>query len=126
VSSSRLAACIRDRVARWAATWAETDHPPPEARRRAEALVRDLLSAQQYAQLRDCGYLDVPSRSCPARVYRVRPSRQPVEVYEDRRLVDRLCVQPVETVPLARIVVLHKLRIEGAETAYLDLANQLP
>jgi hypothetical protein len=54
-----------------------------------------------------------------------RPSRQPVEVYEGYSLVDRLCVQPTERVPLVEIVALHKLLIEGPESEYLAVANYL-
>ena len=36
----------------------------------------------------------------------------------------RLCVQPVESLPDADVVVLHKLMIEANEESYLQKANK--
>ena len=90
---------------------------------RAEVLLRDVLSAGQLHQLRRRGYLDVPSPSRPNRSYRIPRSRDQVRVYEDGRLIERLCVQAVEPVPTGDVVLMHKLMIEGNETEYLRLAN---
>jgi hypothetical protein len=90
---------------------------------RADVLLRDVLSSAQYHQLRRRGYLDVPSPSHPQRIYRVPRSREQVRVFEDGRLVERLCVQSVEPVPSGDIVLMHKLMIEGNEDEYLRLAN---
>jgi len=90
---------------------------------RAEALLRDLLSQGQPQQLRRRGYLDVPSPSRANRTYRIPRSRDQVRVYEDGRLIERLCVQAVEPVPTGDVVVMHKLMIEGNEDEYLRLAN---
>jgi hypothetical protein len=90
---------------------------------RAEALLRDLLSQGQLHQLRRRGYLDVPSPSRANRTYRIPRSRDQVRVYEDGRLIERLCVQAVEPVPTGDVVVMHKLMIEGNEDEYLRLAN---
>lgn len=90
---------------------------------RAEALLRDLLSQGQLHQLRRRGYLDVPSPTRANRTYRIPRSRDQVRVYEDGRLIERLCVQAVEPVPTGDVVVMHKLMIEGNEDEYLRLAN---
>jgi len=90
---------------------------------RAEVLLRDILSADQFHQLRRRGYLDVPSPSRANRTYRIPRSRDQVRVYEDGRLIERLCVQAVEPVPTGDVVVMHKLMIEGNEDDYLRLAN---
>ena len=90
---------------------------------RAEVLLRDVLSAGQLHQLRRRGYLDVPSPSRPNRSYRIPRSRDQVRVYEDGRLIERLCVQAVEPVPTGDVVLMHKLMIEGNEAEYLRLAN---
>ena len=90
---------------------------------RAEVLLRDVLSAGQFHQLRRRGYLDVPSPSRPNRSYRIPRSRDQVRVYEDGRLIERLCVQAVEPVPTGDVVLMHKLMIEGNEAEYLRLAN---
>lgn len=47
-----------------------------------------------------------------------------VQVIENGRAIMRLCLQPVECLPDADIVVLHKLMIEGNEEAYLQKANK--
>src|SRR5260221_10807607 len=44
------------------------------ARRRAETLVREFLTADELGTLEGRGYLDVPSRIMPGRVYRI-PAR---------------------------------------------------
>jgi len=90
---------------------------------RAEVRLRDILSADQFHQLRRRGYLDVPSPSRANRTYRIPRSRDQVRVYEDGRLIERLCVQAVEPVPTGDVVVMHKLMIEGNEDDYLRLAN---
>jgi hypothetical protein len=90
---------------------------------RAEVLLRDLLNQSQLHQLRRRGYLDVPSPSRANRTYRIPRSRDQVRVYEDGRLIERLCVQAVEPVPTGDVVVMHKLMIEGNEDEYLRLAN---
>ncbi|MGI8912525.1 MAG: hypothetical protein ACR2JY_01845 [Chloroflexota bacterium] len=90
---------------------------------RAETLLRDVLSAGQFHQLRRRGYLDVPSPSRPNRTYRIPRSRDQVRVYEDGRLLERLCVQAVEPVPTGDVVLIHKLMIEANEDEYLRLAN---
>jgi hypothetical protein len=90
---------------------------------RAEVLLRDLLGPGQLHQLRRRGYLDVPSPSRVNRTYRIPRSRDQVRVYEDGRLIERLCVQGVEPVPTGDVVLMHKLMIEGNEDEYLRLAN---
>ena len=42
-----------------------------EAQERAEQLLRDLLKEDEYRQLNRRGYLEVPSRTRPRRIYRV-------------------------------------------------------
>jgi hypothetical protein len=93
------------------------------AEQRAETLLRDVLSSGQFHQLRRRGYLDVPSPSRPTRTYRIPRSRDQVRVYENGRLIERLCVQAIEPVPSGDIVLMHKLMIEGNEAEYLRIAN---
>jgi len=90
---------------------------------RAEVLLRDVLTSSQYHQLRRRGYIDVPSPTRTSRVYRIPRSRDQVRVYEDGRLIERLCVQSIEPMPSGDIVVMHKLMIEGNEADYLRIAN---
>src|SRR2546429_2447478 len=47
-----------------------------------------------------------------------------IQVIENGRAVMRLCVQPVECLPDADVVVLHKLMIEANEENYLQKANK--
>jgi len=94
------------------------------AERRAAHLLRDMLTVEQCRQLVWHGYLEVPSPSTTQRVYRVPRSRGYVQVIEHGRPVMRLCIQPVESLPDADVVILHKLMIEGNEEYYLQKANK--
>jgi hypothetical protein len=88
-------------------------------------LLRDVLTPEQCHQLLWRGYLEVPSPSAAGRVYRVpRTSDSFVQVIENGKAVMRLCVQPVERLPDADVVVLHKLMIEANEELYLQQANK--
>lgn len=95
-----------------------------EAQERAETLLRDLLSEEQYRLLGRRGYLEILSPSRPQRVYRVPRHQGQVKVYENGVAIMALCVQPVEPVPDGDVVVMHKLMIEGNEEEYLRIANR--
>jgi hypothetical protein len=58
------------------------------------------------------------------RVYRVPRGRGLVRVIEKGRETASLCLQPLEKVPDADIVVMHKLMIEADEETYLQKANR--
>jgi len=92
--------------------------------RRASGLLRDILTPEQFHQLTWRGYLEIPSPTEPRRIYRVPRSKGYVQVIENGRAIMRLCLQPVECLPDADIVVLHKLMIEGNEETYLEKANK--
>jgi len=94
------------------------------AERRAAHLLRDMLTSEQLRQLTWRGYLEISSPTEPQRVYRVPRSKGYVQVIENGRAIMRLCLQPVECLPDADIVVLHKLMIEGNEEVYLQKANK--
>jgi len=95
------------------------------AERRAANLMRDVLTPEQCHQLLWCGYLEVPSPGFAGRVYRVPRTRGGfVQVMEDGKAVMRLCVQPVERLPDADVIILHKLMIEANEEYYLQKANK--
>jgi hypothetical protein len=96
------------------------------AQERAEALLKELLTEVELRQLDRSGYLAVPSRSRPGRIYRVplHPGRTLVEVYQDGIPLMALCVQSVEPIPDGDAVLMHKLMIEGDEEAYLRIANR--
>lgn len=94
------------------------------AERRAADLLHDILTPEQARQLVWHGYLEIPSPHEPQRVYRVPKSKGYVQVIENGRATMRLCLQPVEYLPDADIVVLHKLMIEANEETYLQKANK--
>jgi len=94
------------------------------AERRATDLLRDILTPEQFRQLLWLGYLEIPSPTEPRRVYRVPRSKGYVQVIENGRAIMRLCLQPVECLPDADVVVLHKLMIEANEDTYLQKANK--
>ena len=94
------------------------------AERRASDLLRDILTPEQLRQLLWRGYLEIPSPTEPQRVYRVPKSKGYVQVIDNGRATMRLCLHPVECLPDADIVVLHKLMIEANEENYLQKANK--
>jgi len=94
------------------------------AERRAGDLLRDTLTSEQLRQLTWRGYLEICSPTEPRRIYRVPRSKGYVQVIENGHAIMRLCLQPVECLPDADIVVLHKLMIEGNEEVYLQKANK--
>jgi len=94
------------------------------AERCAGDLLRDTLTSEQLRQLTWHGYLEISSPTEPQRVYRVPKLKGYVQVIENGRAIMRLCLQPVECLPDADVVVLHKLMIEGNEEAYLQKANK--
>ena len=93
--------------------------------RRANELLRSVLSGEQYDQLTRNGYLDIPSPHDPRRIYRVPRAQGLVRVIEQGRLKESLCLLSVERVPDADMVVMHKLMIEADEETYLQTANKL-
>jgi hypothetical protein len=93
------------------------------AKRRANELLRVVLTCEQYHQWIQQGYVDIPSPSYPQRVYRVQKYPYPVQVREGGRLKMWLCLQPLEIIPDADIVAIHKLMIESDEKTYLQKAN---
>ncbi|HTI14464.1 MAG TPA: hypothetical protein VL461_07845 [Dictyobacter sp.] len=92
--------------------------------RRATDLLRDTLTSEQMRQLLWQGYLEIPSPTKPRRVYRVPRTRGYVQVLENGRTIMRLCLQPIEHLPDADMIVLHKLMIEANEETYLQKANK--
>jgi len=94
------------------------------AERRAADLLGDVLTPEQFRQLAWSGYLEIQSSTEPQRVYRVPLAKGYVQVVENGRTVMRLCVQPVEYLPDADVIVLHKLMIEADEENYLLRANK--
>jgi hypothetical protein len=96
------------------------------AQRRADELLRAVLTSEEYGQLRQQGYLDIPSPSNPQRIYRVPQTPGLVRVREKERRKGSLCLQPLDWVPDADVVVIHKLMIEADEETYLQMANSIP
>jgi hypothetical protein len=49
-----------------------------------------------------------------------------VQVLEGGRVVERLCVQPLDSLPEADVILMHKMLIEADESSYLATANHFP
>ena len=96
-----------------------------EANRRANELLRSVLTRHQYCHLMRHGYLDIKSPRNPGCIYHVPRSQGLVRVIEHGRHKANLCLQPLEMVPDADIVVMHKLMIEADEETYLQTAHKL-
>jgi hypothetical protein len=115
-------------AARW---WVQHHSERRSANRRAEQLLRERLTREQYDQLTKFGYLDIPSRLDPYRQFRIPRHRGRVLVLQScnmgdnvlSRKVAELCVVSSEPVPDADMVLIHKLMIEADEANYLATAN---
>src|SRR4051812_33154045 len=70
-----------------------------EAHARAEALLKDVLTGAEWAQLSERNFLEVRSPSRPMRTYLVPRRGGRVTVVEDGMEVESLCVAPVEPMP---------------------------
>jgi hypothetical protein len=88
-------------------------------------LVREFLTPDELGQLHQYGYLAVPSGTTPGRVYRIPARPGVVTVVDDGRPGERLCLQPVFSVPEREHVLVHKLLLEGAEREYWLRANRV-
>jgi hypothetical protein len=95
------------------------------ADRRARQLLRAVLTHDQYHQLIQRGYIDIKSPSHPQRFYRVPKAHGRVHLIENEILQANLCLQPLDWVPEADFVVIHKLMIEADEETYLQKANRI-
>ncbi len=96
-----------------------------DARRRSGNLLRTVLTQEQYCQLKKRGYVDIPSPRDPRCIYRVPYAAGLVGVIENGRRKASLCLQPLEWIPDADVVVIHKLMIEADEETYLQKANRI-
>jgi hypothetical protein len=94
------------------------------AKRRAGELLRSVLTSEQYRQLMRYGYIEIPSPRDQERTYRVPQGPGLVRVIVKGRETASLCLKPLEWVPDADIVVMHKLMIEADEETYLQTANR--
>ena len=95
------------------------------AERRADTVVRELLTAEEVDLLERRGYLDVPSRVTPARVYRIPARPGLVTVMDAGELAVRLCLVPARAIPEREWILVQKLLLEGAEAEYWQRANRL-
>lgn len=95
------------------------------AERKAEALLRGVLTREEFNWLCLRGYLEVASPSRPDRAYRIPRTRGTIDVYEKGRYHSTLCIAPVIAMPDDDVLVAHKLMILGDETRYLATANRV-
>ncbi len=96
-----------------------------QASRRAEALVRHVLSDREYAQLRRDGFIEVRSRRTPGRAYRIPAGGSPAAALEPDGRVVYLCLQPAQPVPRQELLVIQKLLLEGDEDEFWRRANRV-
>lgn len=94
------------------------------AERRANALMREVLSTEQVQQVTKQGYVEIASPTIPHRTYRIPGAGGLVRVYDRGQAIMDLCLQPVESLPDGDVVVMHKLMIEANEAEYLERANR--
>jgi hypothetical protein len=90
---------------------------------RARAMLREMLSDDEFQQVVEYGYLDVKSPSKPHRTYRIPSLAGRVRVFDHGREAIELCLQPTEPLPDSDLVLMHKLMIQANEQEYLAKAN---
>ena len=94
------------------------------AERRANALVRTLLTPHQVHQLRRRGYLEITSPSIPSRVYHVPGAGGLVRVYEGGHAIIDLCLQPVDSLPEGDLHLLpltvHAMSLQRPRTGLIS------
>jgi len=101
------------------------------ANQRAEMLLREQLTPDEYQHLLKYGYLAVPSKLDPSRQYRIPRARGRVQMLQTcmigatslHRKVAELCVVARDPVPDADMILTHKWMLEADEAGYLKLAN---
>jgi hypothetical protein len=93
---------------------------------RAALLLRRVLSEREYEQWLRCSFVEIASPHHADWRYRIPAQPEPVWLFIKGKAITRLCVQPLDPVPDADVVIMHKLMIEADEEGYLDLANRLP
>jgi len=93
--------------------------------KRAEQLLKEKLTPNEYHQLTTKSYLQVKSPHYPKRTYVIPRYKGLVRIFEDGEQIMRLCVglDERDNIPDADIVLMHKLMIERAEEEYLQIAN---
>jgi hypothetical protein len=115
-----------EQLARYECARARAEDRGSEVEQRAEALLREYLSAAEWNQLTTQGFVEVVSTVARGRIYRIpRHGGRPL-VYEQGRLVCQLCAGPMEPLPRADVVLLHLVLLRGDEAGYLATANRLP
>jgi hypothetical protein len=95
------------------------------AARRADALVRRVLSDAEQAELHKQGFLELASQTVPGRKYRIPAGDAPVASLEPDGRVVYLCLQPVRPIPRKELVLVHKLLLEADEAGYWQRANRV-
>lgn len=93
------------------------------ADRKAEALLKQMLTREEFASLCLKGYLEVASPSRRDRTYRIPRTRGTIDIYEGARFHSTVCIAPVIALPDDDVVAAHKLMILADEARYLATAN---
>jgi hypothetical protein len=97
-----------------------------ETNLRAEKLLKEVLGEGRYKAFALTGSCGIESKKYPGRTYVIREYGR-VEVIEDGRTIDELCLVPKNQALIAQdVVALKKLMLEGNETEFLKIANHFP
>ncbi len=109
------------------AGWALAQAPLPPAFdakviRRADGLLRSLLSARQRRTWERFRYFIVESPNRPGVVYKV-PDRGMITMLEHGRPVKKLCIHPADDLPVGDVMASFKLLIEAEEEELHRMAN---
>ena len=96
-----------------------------QARIKAEVLLKEHIGLEAFGKLHQVGYIEVDSQKYAGRKYRV-PSqeRNLIEVVDEQgKVIDKLCVHPIEQFPAADEVLARIILLQFAEEHILKVAN---
>lgn len=95
--------------------------PCPVVLKRAECLLRNMITSRQRKAWERWGFIDVPSPSKDHVAYRI-PKTGLIVMYEHGKPVKRLCIHGESGLPPADHIIAMKMLIEAEEPALLKTA----
>ena len=95
------------------------------AKQRARELLRETVTAAEYKQYTECGYLEVQSPRLPLTSYRLVDHFDTIVVMRRKRATHRLCIQSgVDGVPWDDVIVSLYLQIKDDDRVVHRIGNR--
>lgn len=92
--------------------------------KRAEELLKEHIGTRAFGKLHKAGYIELDSQKHKGHKYRVPNNTDMIEVLDSQgKVVDRLCVHPSISCPVADQILTRLVLLESAEDFILETAN---